>query len=131
MATSAQTSFRQISRQANVTRGPLPDHFVDRFWPDFDRGTRRAILRLYRSAPPEALARAGARLGELRCPALVIWGTRDPYIPAAFGRRYAEALGGEVTLEEVEAGHWLWLDRPELVDRAARFLTADGASAGG
>ena len=52
----------------------------------FDQGTQRAILRLYRSSPPERLAAAGAQLGELRMPALVLWGTRDPYIPARFGR---------------------------------------------
>ena len=51
------------------------------------------------------------------------WPTRDPYIPAGFGQAYADALGGETDLEIVEeAGHWSWLDRPELIDRAARFL---------
>ena len=39
--------------------------------PDFDHGTQRAILKLYRSADPDVLARAGERLGEVRCPALV------------------------------------------------------------
>jgi pimeloyl-ACP methyl ester carboxylesterase len=130
MGTSSKWAFKQMSRQANVTPGPLPDEFIDRFWPDFDKATRRAILRLYRSAPPDELASAGDRLGELRCPALVIWGTRDPYIPAEFGRLYADALGGGAGLEEVEAGHWLWLDRPEVVDRAAEFLAAPRASAG-
>jgi pimeloyl-ACP methyl ester carboxylesterase len=100
----------------------LPDELVDRAWADFDHGTQRAILRLYRSAPPEVLERAGARLGELRCPALILWSTRDPYIPARFGAAYAEALGGETTLEEIDAGHWAWLDRPELVERVAAFI---------
>ena len=53
----------------------------------FDQGTQRAILRLYRSSPPDVLAAAGERLGELDVPALVVWGTRDPYIPARFGTR--------------------------------------------
>jgi pimeloyl-ACP methyl ester carboxylesterase len=122
MATSSKRAFKLISRQANVTPGPLPAEFIDRFWPDFDRGTRRAILRLYRSAPEEKLAAAGERLGELRCPALVVWGTRDPYLPARFGEAYAKSLGGDVRLEPVEAGHWPWLDRPEVVDRVADFL---------
>jgi pimeloyl-ACP methyl ester carboxylesterase len=122
MGTSSKRAFRLISRQANVTPGPLPDDFIDRFWPDFDRGTRRAILSLYRSAPEEKLAAAGGRLGELRCPALVMWGTRDPYLPAEFGRAYADALGGEVLYEPVEAGHWVWLDRPEAIDRVIGFL---------
>jgi pimeloyl-ACP methyl ester carboxylesterase len=129
MATSSKSAFKLISRQANVTSGPLPDEFIDRFWPDFDRGTRRAILSLYRSAPEEKLAAAGSRLGELRCPALVLWATRDPYIPASFGQAYADALGGEVEYEPVEAGHWLWLDRPEVVDRVTGFLRGDSGTA--
>jgi pimeloyl-ACP methyl ester carboxylesterase len=103
-------------------RRSLPPETADRAYADFDHGTQRAILRLYRSAPPEELARHGRRLGELRCPALVLWPTRDPYLPAEFGRRYAEALGGDVTLEMVDGGHWTWFDRPELIERAAGFL---------
>jgi pimeloyl-ACP methyl ester carboxylesterase len=103
-------------------RRELPDEIVDRLWPEFDHGTQRAILKLYRSTPEPALERAGARLGELRCPALVIWSMRDPYIGREFGSAYAHALGGGVTLEEVDAGHWPWLERPELVGRVADFL---------
>jgi pimeloyl-ACP methyl ester carboxylesterase len=104
-------------------RRGLPPEIADRAYDDFDHGTQRAILRLYRSAPPEVLARHGERLGELRCPALLPWPERDPYIGAEFGERYAEALGGEVELERVDAGHWPWLDRPELVERVAYFLS--------
>jgi pimeloyl-ACP methyl ester carboxylesterase len=103
-------------------RRSLPGEIADRAYDDFDHGTQRAILKLYRSAPPEVLARHGERLGELRCPALVPWPARDPYIGAEFGRRYADALGGEVELDEIDAGHWPWLERPEMVDRVAAFL---------
>ena len=120
-ATSTKWAFRQVSRQSNALPGPLPDSWLDRFWPDYDRGTRRAILGLYRSSPPDELARAGRQLGALRCPALVLWGTRDPYIGERFGQLYAEALGG-VRLETFEdAGHWSWLG-PDLIDRTAEFL---------
>ena len=61
-------------------RRSLPREIADRAWEDFDQGTQRAILRLYRSAPPEVLARHGERLGELRCPALILWPADDPYI---------------------------------------------------
>jgi pimeloyl-ACP methyl ester carboxylesterase len=123
MGLSTRWGLKQLSRESNVTPGPLPDAVIDAFWAHFDHGTQRAILRLYRSAPEERLARAGERLGELRCPALILWPTEGPYIDASFGRRYAEALGGEVQLELIErAGHWTWLDRPELVGRVAEFL---------
>jgi pimeloyl-ACP methyl ester carboxylesterase len=103
-------------------RRELPRALADRAWEHFDQGTQRAILRLYRSAPPELLERSGARLGELRCPALILWPEDDPYIAAHFGQDYANALGGETELELVSGGHWTWYERPELVERTASFL---------
>jgi pimeloyl-ACP methyl ester carboxylesterase len=105
-------------------RRSLPREIADRAYDDFDQGTQRAVLRLYRSAPPEVLARHGQRLGELRCPALILWPSDDPYIGPEFGARYAEALGGEPELEMSEGGHWTWLGRPALLERAAAFLDA-------
>jgi pimeloyl-ACP methyl ester carboxylesterase len=103
-------------------RRSMPRALADRAYADFDQGTQRAILRLYRSAPAETLARHGEQLGDLRCPALILWPTDNPYIPAEFGERYAQALGGQTALELTEGGHWSWLERPELLERAARFL---------
>jgi pimeloyl-ACP methyl ester carboxylesterase len=103
-------------------RRSLPAAVADSAYDCFDHGTQRAILKLYRASSPEALARAGARLRELRCPALVLWPRHDPYISEEFGRRYADALGGEARLEPVETGHWSWHEQPELVERVAAFL---------
>ena len=100
----------------------LPPAIVEPAWASFDHGTQRAMLKLYRATPPDILAAAGTRLGAVRCPALVLWPTRDPYIGAGFGARYAEALGGEAQLELVDTGHWSWHEQPRLVDRVAGFL---------
>jgi pimeloyl-ACP methyl ester carboxylesterase len=102
-------------------RRDLPAEVADRAWEHFDHGTQRAILKLYRSAPSEVLAAAGADLGKVRAPALVLWPTADPYIAPEFGQAYADALGGPAEVEMVEGGHWTWLDRPELVERATTF----------
>ena len=102
----------------------MPGDFIDSIWDHYDHGTQRAILKLYRSAPPPALEQAGARLGELRCPALVLWGAADPYLPTRFAHAYGDALGGETDVEVVEgANHWPWIDKPELVDRVCGFLS--------
>jgi pimeloyl-ACP methyl ester carboxylesterase len=103
-------------------RRELPAELADRAFDELDHGTQRAVLALYRSAPPEALAAAGERLGELRCPALIEWPTRDPYIGAEFGQRLADALGGETELNLLEAGHYPWLERPETIERVAAFV---------
>jgi pimeloyl-ACP methyl ester carboxylesterase len=84
-------------------------------WEQFDQGTQRAILRLHRGTSADALEPV---LGELRVPARVLWGDRDPWLGPELGDAYAGRLsaGG---IEHLDAGHWPWLDRPELVERLA------------
>ena len=101
----------------------LPATMVDEVLEVFDQGTQRAILHLYRSAPEDALARAGEQLGAIAAPALVAWGENDPYIAPTFAQAYADALGGEAEVEVVAgAGHWPWADQPELVTMVTQFL---------
>jgi pimeloyl-ACP methyl ester carboxylesterase len=121
-ATITRPALGLLLRLATPRPGGLPT-LADQIHRHLDRGTKRAILELYRDADPERLAEAGRRLGELRCPALVAWGDRDPYIPARFADLYGEALGGPVTVEHLpDAGHWPWLDRPDLVAKVRDFL---------
>jgi pimeloyl-ACP methyl ester carboxylesterase len=97
--------------------------WLDENWPFFDHGTQRAILKLYRSAPSDVLARAGERLGDIRAPALIVWGENDPFLPTRFAHDYASALGGDARVEIIEgAGHWAWLDDPGVVEMVAQFL---------
>jgi pimeloyl-ACP methyl ester carboxylesterase len=124
MGTTSHFTLRLASRESNATPGPMPEEWLDSVLEHFDQGTQRAILRLYRSSPSEVLAAAGARLGAIDAPALVVWGMRDPYIPARFGREYAQALANAELLELADAGHWPWLDRPDAIDRVLEFLSA-------
>ena len=123
-ATNSWTT-KQLLRESNATPGSMPADFRAMVLRHFDVGTQRAILRLYRSADPDVLAAAGARLGELTCPALVAWGDQDPYIPPRFAEAYAAALGGPAeVLHLPDAGHWPWIDRPDLIDTVVAFLEA-------
>ena len=83
-----------------------------------------AILGLYRSGDPDLLAAAGEGLGQITAPALVVWGMRDRYIPARFGAAYAARFPNSTLIEAREAGHWPWLDSPELVETMIRFVTS-------
>lgn len=113
------------SRQFLAADGPARVELVERIWRHFDHGTQRAILKLYRSAPPPELAAAGARLAAITAPALVVWGADDPYVPASFADAYAARLGGPASVEVASgARHWPWLDDPSLVDRICDFLTS-------
>jgi pimeloyl-ACP methyl ester carboxylesterase len=109
-------------------RRALPPALADAVWPYFDQGTQRAVLRLYRTSPESRLADAGADLAGIACPALVLWGERDPYVPARFADAYAAALPGARAERLPDAGHWPWYDQPDVVDRVATFL-AEGSSA--
>lgn len=121
MGFTTKLALRYVLNKSN--REPLPREFVDAAWEHFDHGTQRAILKLYRSAPSDVLAQAGRDLGRIGCPALIVWGGRDPYLSTDFAHAYAEALGGDTTVEILdEAGHWPWHDEPELIDRIAEFL---------
>ena len=123
-AISTRAGTALLLRQTTADGRPMPDEFVDMIWRRFDRGTRRAILELYRSAPEEALAAAGSRLGELGCPALVVWGAGDRFLPVEFGRLYAKRLPNAELVELADAGHWPWIERVDLVDRVVAFLDA-------
>lgn len=123
MGFTFKRAMRAVLDRAN--RDPLPREFVDSTWECFDHGTQRAILKLYRSAPPERLEAAGRDLGKLDCPALVLYGGADPFLPTWAAERYADAIGPSATALVVDgAGHWPWYDEPRLIDEIAGFVTA-------
>jgi pimeloyl-ACP methyl ester carboxylesterase len=102
---------------------PPPPEFLEAIMADFDLGTQRALLRLYRSASSQALGRAGVGLSDLTCPGLVVWGDRDPWIPSTFAEEYAHALGGTTETTHVAAGgHWPWHEAPEVVEMVVGFV---------
>jgi pimeloyl-ACP methyl ester carboxylesterase len=131
MGMTTRWSLGRASRRFNVAPGPMSADFLDRVWAHWDQGTQRAVLRLYRASPETALAAAGARLGAVTCPALVVWGERDPFIPPRFADAYAGALGGPVRVARLpDAGHWPWLDRPDVIDAVTAFFTGGELPAG-
>jgi pimeloyl-ACP methyl ester carboxylesterase len=111
-------------RAGSASAAAWPDERVDAVWEQFDQGTQRAILRLHRSVDVEGLAAAGGpALARVGVPALVVWGGADPWLEPRFAEAYAEQLPA-ATLELVTgAGHWPWLDQPELAARLAAFAT--------
>ena len=118
-----------LLRSARAGRAPMPAEMVDRILGHWDGGMARAVLALYRSADRGVLAAAGERLGEIDCPALILWGADDPYIGAVDGRSFERRLPNARFRLVEEAGHWPWIDRPELVAEVADFLAADPAAA--
>jgi len=113
--------LRRVLRYANAK--PLPERDLREMYETLDFGTQRAILKLYRSVKPGTLGAAGAHLDRIDATALIVWGELDPYNPVGAAERYAHALGGETEIVMLpDAGHWPWLDRPDLLDTVADFL---------
>jgi pimeloyl-ACP methyl ester carboxylesterase len=127
-ATQTRPAMALLLRQARGDRSAMPPEFVDLIWNHWDRGTSQAVLTLYRHADPDRLEAAGRDLSRLDCPALVIWGERDPYLPSRFGRLYAERLPNAAYEGVPGAGHWPWIDQPDLVERVLAFLAESPSS---
>lgn len=98
-----------------------PDLRIDAVYKQFDQGTQRAILRLHRSLDAPGLAAAGADLHTLRVPALVVWGDKDPWLDPAWADAYGRRLPDATVEHRPDAGHWPWLEDPEVSRRLAEF----------
>lgn len=115
MGTASRPAFRLLLKEGNP-RG-LPREFVDRMYDDFDRGTKRAVLKLYRASPHDLQAPLVPVLRELDRPMLVVWGKHDPYIPVRFAEDVAKSFGSELVVLE-DSGHWPFADNPDAVSNA-------------
>ena len=122
MGATTRSMLARTLRSGCADPEAWPDARIASIWEQFDQGTQRAILRLYRSADEAQLVKTGAALDRIEASTLVLWGEADPWLPPAVGDAYA-AVMPHASVERVQqAGHWPWLDRPEVVDRVAGFL---------
>ena len=120
-ATTTRAGLELLARRAILDR-EVRREWADRVWASWRRGKREPMLRLYRSGDPERLAGGGEHLDRLACPALVVWGAADRYLPVRLAQEYAERLP-DATVVELEGGaHWPWLERPDAIETVARFL---------
>ena len=110
---------------------PLPDEAIELFYAaNKDRGTRRAVLRLYRASPPDAMESLGPRLGELDVPALVVWGRHDPYIKVEYAEQQKRTFPRAEVVVLEQSGHWPMWDAPEEIEAAiVPFLSSQLAPA--
>jgi pimeloyl-ACP methyl ester carboxylesterase len=122
VGSTTRSLLARALRNGSVRRDAWPDSRIATVWEQFDQGTQRALLRLHRSSDERRLAELGADLASLEMPALVLWGERDPW----YGPELADAYGSrlpDATVQRVpDAGHWPWLDRPEVIELVADFL---------
>ena len=118
MASTTKAGMRLLLRHGNP-RG-LPAEYFDHVYKTFDRGTRRAVLRLYRNTlnTEEGARQLTEALRPLDLPALVVWGAHDPYIPVEFAERQRQAFPRAEIKILLDSGHWPFADDPGLVAQA-------------
>jgi len=111
---------RRSWRRAFGAGDELPVAFVDRMYDEFDRGTRRAVLRLYRATPVPYPGAEGwlETLRELDRPGLVVWGAKDPYLaPRRIDEIRRAFPSAEVAMLD-QSGHFPFIDDPEATAAA-------------
>jgi pimeloyl-ACP methyl ester carboxylesterase len=127
-----RAAWRRVMQKSNP-KG-LPPQFVDKMYDDYDRETRRTVLRLYRATPDpgETAAELGVALTQLHKPALVIWGAQDQYIGVAYAERQREFFEVEDVVVLPDSGHWAFQDDPDTVrDAVVPFLRRQLAAVAG
>jgi pimeloyl-ACP methyl ester carboxylesterase len=123
-----KTVNRPIFRAAIKSGNPkLPLEFVDAMYDEYDEGTRRAVLALYRATLDvgdltESLAPA---LKPLARPALVLWGEKDPYLGAEYAEQQRDTFAVEGVILLEGSGHWPHAEQPQaILDAVLPFLRA-------
>ncbi|MGA9674361.1 MAG: alpha/beta fold hydrolase [Mycobacterium sp.] len=118
---AGQRAARALLGRANPS---LDTHWVSRIaahtrpW-----GTKRAILRLYRSTRLDTMASLAAAMRNHDLPCLVVWGAEDPYLPNVLAERQREAFPSVQVHVVPGGGHWLWLEKPtEVIELVLPYL---------
>lgn len=118
---SQALTFRSGFRRALAAAEPrgLPREFMDRMYDQYDRRTKKAVLKLYRSTddPGAAGAEFAAWMAPRDIPALVIWGERDSYLPCSYAERQREAFPSADVHVLPDSGHWPFVDAAPTVER--------------
>jgi pimeloyl-ACP methyl ester carboxylesterase len=80
-------------------------------------GTKRAVIELYRSTGENAIEPYVERLAEFTGNVLIVWGDQDAYIATEQAEEQRRIFRNARVEVVPGAGHWPWLERPDVVAR--------------
>jgi pimeloyl-ACP methyl ester carboxylesterase len=115
MATTNRPAAALLLKHGNPR--PLPKSEFERIYRSLkDRGTQRAVLRLYRATPDLGglTQRLATALPGAELPVLVIWGRHDPYLSVRYAGRQRDFFPKARVVVLERSGHW-----PQADDRRA------------
>jgi pimeloyl-ACP methyl ester carboxylesterase len=122
MGATSRRLLALAMRRASASPGAWPDERVAAVWDQFDQGTQRAILRLLRRTDERWVSARAAELARLSPAILILQGDHDPWVEPGLADAYAHLLPNSESRIIADAGHWPWLDRPEVLDILQQFL---------
>lgn len=101
---------------------------IDRYWDlTLRAGNRAALIQRFVQLKQEMGAAAG-RLTEIGQPTLVLWGGKDPLIPAAQADTYGQAIGGSQVQVFPALGHVPQEEDPDATVQVVRDFLARSAA---
>ena len=98
---------------------PGYDRWLERF---LDHAGVQRVRMVVHDWGAVGLILAQRRPDRVAAPSLVLWGEEDPYLAPRFADAYAGALPNARLRRVAGAGHWPWLDVPQLVDEICSFV---------
>jgi pimeloyl-ACP methyl ester carboxylesterase len=113
----AQALVTEGAWNRNFGKSGVPQEDVTRMYRDYDKATRRAVLKLYRATnnPGDVAGELSKQFRQLDKPALVVWGAQDPFIGVEHAEQQRESFpSAKVTVLD-RSGHWPFLDDPDGV----------------
>lgn len=130
MAATTRGAFTKALQRGDAR--PLPRSYIDQMYDDYDRATRRTVLRLYRNRADDDVLRAASGLFRgLDRPALVLWGAKDPFVALHHAEQQRESFPRAEVKVLQDSGHWPFADDPEgVADAVIPFLRAQVSPAG-
>jgi pimeloyl-ACP methyl ester carboxylesterase len=122
-ALTGRLGFRPILR---LYEPGLPKDVLDRWYREYDWGTRRTLLRFYKATPTSGGGRAADELARLDRPALVIWGKENRFVPVEQAERQRKSFPNAEVVVLDNSRHYSHLDSPKRVDELVLpFLTRE------
>lgn len=94
----------------------LPRGFLDRMYADYDAGTRRAVLALYRATDARRMVSVDAStFAAADLPSLVVWSDHDVYMDTRFAYAHRAAFPSAEVVVLPDRGHFVLAEDPEAV----------------
>jgi pimeloyl-ACP methyl ester carboxylesterase len=112
----------RLTMRPYVPRGDAREAFAESLgaW-SADAAGADAFMRNARAMDPRITQDVAPRLAEVRVPAHVVWGRKDPFQKLRWAALLREAIPG-ATLTVLDGGHFLPWDRPTEVAHEIRAL---------